>query len=106
MANANRSQASFADMGVAHEEFQNAVEQCQRIQTEVDVCNGELAKAYTGGAASALQTKMTDWQNDFTLVKGALSRMTLELADSKVDYQKQEDVNKEIADAIASTLAG
>jgi hypothetical protein len=103
---ADYSQANFADMGVAHQAFQDAVERCGQIQTEVDGCKADLATAYTGGAANALQTKMTDWQNDFTLVKGALARMTLELSDSKVDYQKQEDVNAEIAAAIASTLNG
>lgn len=103
---ANHVNAQFADMGVAHQAFQNALKQCQDAQTRVDDIKNQLATAYTGEAGNTMTQKMTDWQTDFDLVKGALARMTLELADSKVDYQKQEDQNTEIAQAINSVLNG
>jgi hypothetical protein len=102
------SQANFADMRAAGEQFQNALEECQRIQGAVDGTKTSLARSYYGdenSSSAIFYGKFTQWQQDFDVVRGALARMVLELADANSNYEKQEDVNKEIAAAISAQLS-
>jgi hypothetical protein len=101
------TQADFTDMRKAGEQFQNALEDCERTQTQIETAKQQLATGYGGDAGSSSQTffaKLAVWQGDFNLVKGALARMVLELADATTDYQKNEHLNEEIANAIAAQL--
>lgn len=106
---ATNTQGSFNDLQVAHDAFQDALKKCTDAQIGFQDNQGTLRTVYNGGADSSsavFQQKMKDWDAQFTLVKGALARMTLELANSTEDYQKNEDVNAEIAAAITSKLVG
>jgi hypothetical protein len=102
------SQANFGDMRSAGEQFQHALQECQKIQNAIDTTKTSLGTNFYGdenSSATAFFGKFTLWQQDFDLVKGALARMVLELADATSNYEKQEDLNKEIAGAIAAQLS-
>jgi uncharacterized protein YukE len=98
--------AVFADMEYAAQQFQNALENCQNTGRSVDGLKVELQKAYTSSSSQIYLTKLTEWQDDFQRVEGALARMTLELANSKEDYIRQDDEAAEIANAIKAQLGG
>jgi hypothetical protein len=98
----------FTDMGVAHERFQDALQECVRIQAEVDRSRTDIQGAYQNddkdSAANAYLFHLGKWQEKFDEVKQALAGMTLELASTRTDYQHIEDLNQEINNAIASQL--
>jgi uncharacterized protein YukE len=102
----DHANANFADMEVAAQQFQNALENCQNTGRAVDGLKVELQKAYTSSSSLTYLTKLTEWQEDFQRVEGALARMTLELANSKEDYIRQDNEAEEIANALKATLGG
>jgi WXG100 family type VII secretion target len=101
-----QASAEFAAMGQAFQQFQDAVETCQRMDGEVEGTKSQLLTVYKGGSANVYVPKLQAWQDEFKKVQGALGRMTLELSRSKDDYQRQEDENKEISNAISAQLLG
>jgi uncharacterized protein YukE len=103
MSNVN---AVFADMEVAAQQFQNALENCQNTRNAVEGLKLEVQKAYTSSSSGIYLTKLTEWQDDFQRVEGALARMTLELAETNKDYKRQDDEAAEIASAIRLQLGG
>jgi uncharacterized protein YukE len=98
--------ANFADMKIAGQEFQNALESCQATGAAVESLKTELQTAYASTSSQTYLPKLIEWQSDFTRVEGALARMTLELAETNKDYIKSDDEAAEIAAAIKAQLGG
>jgi hypothetical protein len=98
--------AVWADMATAAQQFQNALENCQNTGRAVDNLKVEVQKAYTSSSSGIYLTKLTEWQDDFQRVEGALARMTLELAETNKDYIRIDNEAEEIAAAIKAQLGG
>jgi uncharacterized protein YukE len=98
--------AVWADMETAAQQFQNALENCQNTGRAVDGLKVEVQKAYTSSSSGIYLTKLTEWQEDFQRVEGALARMTLELAETNKDYIRIDNEAEEIAAAIKAQLGG
>jgi uncharacterized protein YukE len=106
MAANNTINADFADMKVAAEQFQNALENCQNTGQAVEGLKTQLMQAYTSSSSETYLPKLAAWQADLQKVEGALARMTLELAETNKDYVRIDDEAAEIANAIQAQLGG
>jgi WXG100 family type VII secretion target len=87
MAMANIA-VSTANMKQALQEFTSCASQCRMIDSNVQTTIQNLSVAWSGDVATRFRIVMTEWQERFTRVTGALHLMEESLARSIHEYEK------------------
>ena len=90
---------STPNMKRALQEFTTSSNQCGTINNTLQSTIDSLRVAWSGDVAMRFQAVMTDWQERFTRVTGALHQMEDTLGRSITEYEKS---NAAAADQIAA----